>query len=254
MKVRIVIPTYNRQEMLISLLQEILVESDNVQYVIVDDHSEDIDKLRKFICQKKEKYDLVLLESPKNYGGAKTRNIGLLYENAKAFDWVWFFDDDDFISKEHIREVFNFLSNNNCHDMVFLPSKNKSSSQVLYPNTINLSRQFSRKGHEVGTSCCLFSSSLIEKLEGWDPKLIAGQDTDLLLRAAVYSDATLVNTGAYVCINDDNHQRITTNPKKQMIAKAQFLKKNYKLLSASRVLYYLTTLLFFIPYLKRIIQ
>ncbi|EJG2003341.1 glycosyltransferase [Vibrio parahaemolyticus] len=251
MKLRIVIPTYNRQEMVISLLEDIFLEDSRVEYIVVDDNSENKSKLLEYYNNNKTHFRLIL--SDKNHGGAETRNIGWRLEG--KVDWIWFLDDDDIVSSTDVLEVLDFLERVTEREekIVLISSKSLSKGTVLSPETTQLFELFSSKGHQVGTSCCIFHSSLVSTVGGWDSALVAGQDTDLLLRSSYHSDALLIPT-IHVTINDNDHARITNNYKKQIKGKFQFLLKNYSLLSTRRKLYYALTAVFLVPYFKRFIS
>lgn len=250
---RIVIPTFNRSDMLIRLIKKIYetTKISEIEIIVVDDHSEAIhvNKL-KDVANELEAIKFIYL--PRNSGGSHARNIGAFYSPA---DWVWFIDDDDLISADTILDALEILKSIKNNEMVFLCAQTiiNGEKTILTPNGENLFKRFSLHGNEVNTSCVIFKKSLLERLNGWDAKLIAGQDTDLLLRASEFTDAHVIKN-LKVGVVEHTGERITTNPKKQMIGKIQFIAKNYSKLHPFRLFRYIITTITFYPYIRKILK
>lgn len=95
----ILIPTYNRNESLIKLLQKLQPQiQDEVEVIVVDDHS---DNQLKLEFPSWLKY--IVLEE--NSGGASIpRNVGL--DNAKG-KYIAFIDADDMVSDDYIQTILD---------------------------------------------------------------------------------------------------------------------------------------------------
>lgn len=93
----IIIPTYNRNESLIKLLQKLQSQmNDNVEVIVIDDHS---DNQLKLEFPNWLKY--IVLEE--NSGGASIpRNVGL--DNAKG-QYITFIDSDDMVKDNYISKI-----------------------------------------------------------------------------------------------------------------------------------------------------
>lgn len=93
----IIIPTYNRNEKLIKLLQALQLQmQDGVEVIVVDDHS---DKPFKLEFPNWLKY--IYLEE--NSGGAsKPRNVGLDLAQGK---YITFIDSDDMVKPHYIKTI-----------------------------------------------------------------------------------------------------------------------------------------------------
>lgn len=93
----IIIPTYNRNEKLIKLLQALQLQmQDGVEVIVVDDHS---DKSLKIEFPNWLKY--IYLEE--NSGGAsKPRNVGLDLAQGK---YITFIDSDDMVKPHYIKTI-----------------------------------------------------------------------------------------------------------------------------------------------------
>jgi GT2 family glycosyltransferase len=251
---RIVIPTYNRSIMVSNLVDNLVLLGGNIEIVVVDDCSNEENKLqlRSLNVKYSTISNLRIVFNKTNTGGAGARNIGAYLSG--EYDYLWFLDDDDLLVCDNIDFLIEFLTETNAK-IIFLPAIHSvdGSENKTVPEVKGLFSKFRRFGHQVNTSCCIFSKALFEQLNGWDSSLVAGQDTDLLLRASQLSDAELFNQLSIKVIEHDG-ERITTNWKKQMKGKYQFLVKHWHTLHIVRTAKYFLTLILFIPYLKNVLK
>lgn len=100
--VSVIIPTYNRSELLIRALESLIAQTyTNWECLIVDDGSTrlDITAISTFI---KNKEQFVLIQRPENTkkGPSTCRNIGLIRSKG---DYIQFFDDDDVMYPEMLK-------------------------------------------------------------------------------------------------------------------------------------------------------
>lgn len=249
MLLNIVIPTHDRPGFIQKILFELssfLANTPNVFCTIVDDNSpQDISSLVDNFGLS----NIKLLCNDYNVGAPASRNRGWKSLNSK---FVWFIDDDDFVDSTSLKSVYEFLLSYKDSNSIFFLERKVFRSGVLKqcyiqpPDNLKFFLKYNQQ--LVNTSCIIFESVLLDTISGWDESLVSGQDTDLLLRASQYSNGECIN-GAFVKVNQ-GHQSITTNPKRQIKGKYQFLFKNFKLISWLRVVKYLFTALLFIPYLK----
>ncbi|AFP31440.1 Putative colanic acid biosynthesis glycosyl transferase wcaA [Marinobacter sp. BSs20148] len=226
-------------------------ESD-IEVIVVDDCSiaSEVGKLKELSYE----YPLIkFVFLSENTGGAGARNKGAEVSLSK---WMWFLDDDDSVASKDIRAVLRVIKEvGDKQKMLFLSANfiKGDSNRVCIPVGDKLFSRFSRYGNEVNTSCVLFSFSLFEKIGGWDADLVAGQDTDILLRASELTDAYVLSD-VFVDVIQHDGERITKNPRKQMKAKFQFVLKNYKRLHPLRLARYVLTFFLFYPYLKNLVR
>jgi len=253
-KIKIVIPTYNRVDYLKYLLAEIgcLPEMDDrISIVVVDDFSEQV--LRNQIKNLSNEYPSVqFMFSKCNTGGAVVRNLGA--NSFSESDWIWFFDDDDFVEYDKVVKVINYLEEVRIRESLLLLNAQvkarNGSIKLITPVLTNLFQKYRSKGHDVNTSCTIIKTDLFKEVGGWDENLVAGQDTDLFLRLSIHTNAETV-AGVSVFVNQEHEVSITKNPKKQLIGKLQFLKKHYHILSLTRAFRYFFTIIVLYPYWKR---
>ena len=92
----IIIPTYNRNEYIVKLLDKLHSQiQNNVEVIVVDDHSD--------IPLEKSWFKYIYLDN--NSGGASIpRNIGLDNANGK---YICFIDSDDLVSDDYIQTILN---------------------------------------------------------------------------------------------------------------------------------------------------
>lgn len=249
----IIIPTFNRAELVKKLVKSLAGVSEklDIEIIIVDDCSlPSVQNELRLISSEYPSINFLFLSE--NTGGAGARNRGAELSNAK---WIWFLDDDDYINSEKIIRIYErLISVGDRNKLVFMAANfiNEKNSRICQPSGDDIFKRFSRYGNEVNTSCVIFNLSLFERIGGWDSKLVAGQDTDILLRASELTDAYVFSDISVDVIQHDG-ERITTNPKKQLKAKYQFIVKNYRRLHFLRLARYVFTFCVAYPYVKRLI-
>ncbi|WP_404408611.1 glycosyltransferase family 2 protein [Pseudidiomarina marina] len=254
MLLSVIVPTFNRADMLENLLNRFqsLIDARDCEVIVVDDGSRPDQRSKLELLQKQflNRVTFHLLAS--NSGGGFARNAGAKIASGR---WLWFFDDDDDIDSENLDTLIDTLRSDSeiDNDMIFLAYNEifeSGKNNYVVPTGTKLFEEFRRYGQAVNTSCLLITRQLFEKIGGWDPSLKAGQDTDIFLRASCYSDAYVISN-IHVNVFFHEGERVTTNPRKQVVAKFQFLKKNWRLLHWSRRLRYLVTMIFLVPYIKK---
>ena len=103
--VSVVIPTYNRKEKLVRLVESILRSNypkDKMEIIVVDDASND----RTFERIKTKFPKVKIIRSEKELFPAGSRNIGI--KNARG-DYIFLIDDDNVIDKDCISELINVI-------------------------------------------------------------------------------------------------------------------------------------------------
>jgi glycosyltransferase involved in cell wall biosynthesis len=248
----IVIPTYKRPKQLLRAIASLIDSStmhEGLEVVVVnDDPQENIDQLISQAFGRRS--NLYVVNNKKNLGAPASRNEG--YRRSTG-DWILFLDDDDWIDKASLKEILKELKIEPRGNLGLLRSRivrGKSQPIFITPKTENFLWRVRRFGQESNTSSLIFRRSIIDEITGWDENLAAGQDTDLILRAAPLSEPFLIER-AIVHVDQNGDDRITTNPRKQMIGKVQFLSKNYSRLHPMRVFRYAVSILIAYPYIRR---
>lgn len=105
--VSVIIPTYNRSNMIDKAIQS-CIDQDYfpIEIIVVDDNANNIDeriKTKKIV----DKYNNVkLIQNDTNLGGALTRNKGIEMANGK---YVAFLDDDDYFTRDKISKQMKLM-------------------------------------------------------------------------------------------------------------------------------------------------
>lgn len=103
MRLSIIIPYYNTQEMTAELLSVLVPQINNeTEIILVDDGSE-----KPFMFSLR--YDRVEYIRKENGGVSSARNVGL--EKAKG-DYIVFIDSDDLVSPDYIEQIFDAIKSN----------------------------------------------------------------------------------------------------------------------------------------------
>jgi GT2 family glycosyltransferase len=105
--ISVIVPTYNRPEMLKEAINSILAQSyQNFEIVVINDHSlnieETISELNKGINK------IVYIKHPHNRGLAGARNTGIMAARGK---YIAYLDDDDIYYPDHLEILFHTLEN-----------------------------------------------------------------------------------------------------------------------------------------------
>ncbi|MCM8770300.1 MAG: glycosyltransferase [Candidatus Omnitrophica bacterium] len=106
--VSVVIPTHNRKEKLIRLIDSIIASDypmEKIEIVVIDDASTD----GTYEAVKRGYSNIKIMRNKINYKVSTSRNIGILNSNG---EYIFFIDDDTIIEKDTIWELVEFMQNN----------------------------------------------------------------------------------------------------------------------------------------------
>lgn len=157
-KLSIIIPTYNRNEKLLKLLNILNMQiTDEVEVIVIDDHSDnelklDFPKWLKYIRLKE------------NSGGASVpRNVGL--DNANG-EYIAFIDSDDTVKDNYIKTILD--KTNEVWDYCFI-SWECNTHQIII------------KDNPPKWNCCVWNCIYKRELIGntrFNPELVIAEDYD----------------------------------------------------------------------------
>lgn len=242
--ITVIIPTYNRKIKIKTIINFLKYSNFIKIYIIEDGSAETIKNYNKRLIKK---YSAIYYFSyKKNKGQSYACNIGL--KNTTT-NYVWFFDDDDFVSGNSIEKIIKeiqlkkgdgyLLPMRQIYNGVELSKANPSSR----PHSFNDLRH---NGQLVSTSCSIFKTNLINKIKGWDENLYGGTDTDLFLRFSRIGRFGFIRCNA-VIVDIAQSGRLTNKVLRQLVAKINFLKKHWNCLSNKRRFYYLYSMFLLFP-------
>lgn len=151
----IIIPTYNRNEYIVKLLDKLHNQmKDNVEVIVVDDHSD--------IPLEKSWFKYIYLDE--NSGGASVpRNVGL--DNAKG-RYICFVDADDMVSDDYIETILEKTKED--WDFCYISWQSKSNKVII-------------RDTAPAWNCCVWNSVYKRDLirdKRFDAKLKMAEDYD----------------------------------------------------------------------------
>ena len=247
----IIIPTKNRFFFLKKLILEIKNFTNLIDIIVIDDCSgkKEKIKLRNFFSELNK---IKFFEFKKNKGQSFSCNFGLKNCNTK---YVWFFDDDDFLNKQTLKNILNHLKNNN-PDAILLPMKqvfkNKTLKYSIPKKADHKYEVLVNQQQKVSTSCAIFDRIKINKIKGWDENLFGGTDTDLFLRFAQKNIFETLKVKPII-VNFASPERLSNKFLRQQKAKLYFLAKHWRILTLKRIFYYIISFILCFPLINSLI-
>ena len=237
-KISIIIPTYNREKLIIRSINSILNQTyHNIEVILIDDGS--TDNTKKIISQIKDKR-FRYIKLRKNKGSNVARNIGI----QKAIgNYITFQDSDDFFHSDKLEKQINNLRKYNsdfdfCKMRIHINNKKKEihpnkkqEKKILNNETINELCN----GNFISTQSMLVKKSYIKKYL-FDPEFPRLQDYDLVLR--MLPNMKVSYTREILIELYRQNDSISNSQKKYKKAKELLLKKKYRIKCNKKNKYY----------------
>lgn len=211
--VSVIIPTYNRSNLLVEAIQSVQKQTySNLEIIVVDDWSSD--NTETVVNQlKSEDNRIRYFCLPKKGNGSIARNYGLQRAKGK---YISFLDSDDLYLNEkvakqvyHIEHGYDFvICNGYCFD------ENGVTNEKWRDANIQLSIQsyLSNRLTAWGTPLTLWRKELLYKVGGFNEELENAQEWEMHFRALLYSENFLITNDILVAIRDHNdHVRLSEN-------------------------------------------
>lgn len=184
--VSVIIPTYNRANMLVPCVESVLAQSYPVnEIIIVDDHSTDdtIKQLNKF------KDNIIILKTEKQSGAQTARNIGI--KSAKS-EWIAFLDSDDEWLPNKIEKQISALNNFNydqwtvVHGDCYIKNINSDKKKHWQLESIDGENVYKKLLSKSGTlfPSILTSKQALEKINYLDENTPSYHEWDTAIRLA----------------------------------------------------------------------
>lgn len=180
MKISIIIPAYNEEETLPSLLKSIKTQNFKDYEIIIAD-ANSTDKTREI----GQSYACKIVE-----GGlpAKGRNNGAKYASG---DILLFLDADLKLSKNYLTDMLDEFESNNIDIAIsqMIPDSDKNTDNLLHDFANKFMVMVENiKPHGAGCYGIIVKKYLHEKVNGFDESLDFGEDTDYIERIAKISN------------------------------------------------------------------
>jgi len=205
--VSVIVPTYNRPEMLADCLRSILNQTyPNVEIIVVNDGGVDV---RKIIDPLNQHNKIISLEHPVNRGMAAARNTGIAVARGK---YLAYLDDDDAYLPHHIETLVSFLENNDCKvaytDAHRAHRKTINGRDTVQKRDVPYSIDFDSDRiliqNYIPTLCVMHEKSCLDATGSFAEELTVLEDWDLWIRMSQRYPFTHVKkiTGEFVWRTD----------------------------------------------------
>ena len=180
MNISVVIPTYNRKELLKRSIDSVINQTIKPsEIIIVDDGSNDGTE-----AMVKKKYDSLKLIKQKNKGASAARNFGI---KVSSGEWICFLDSDDEWKNDKLEKQITAVANNS--DYKFF-----HSNEIWIKNgkRINQKKKHKKYGGDIFKKCLdmcrispssvLIDKSIFEEIGFFNENLVVCEDYELWLR------------------------------------------------------------------------
>lgn len=220
--VSIILPTYNRGEMLKNTINSVIFQTyANWELIIVDDASNDnTEEIVKKINDKRIRY----VRNEKNSGSNYSRNRGAALASG---EFLAFIDsDNEWLPEKLEKQVCQFEKKNEL-DLVFCKVLVKDGElERIVPNEeiVDYKEIMIRK-NIVDTSSALMRKNVFERVGGFDEKITRLQDWDLFFRIIVVYECPTLYLDECLDINFIQADSITKNNWKLFDSMTYFMMK-----------------------------
>ena len=213
MKITAAITTFNRLELLKnavnSVENQVLLPN---ELIIIDDNSDD--GTQKYCQNLSAKFPIIYFHNDKNMGACFCRNQAIERASGK---YIAFLDDDDEWEAEKLLKQNEFAEKN--FDLIYTAAKFDNKIYFHKPFPITL-------GNFVGiTSTMMINLEILRKIDGFDEKLPALQDYDLVIRLIKNGAKVKGIKSPLVKYCPPNDKNISISPEKFFVASKIILSK-----------------------------
>lgn len=217
----IVIPVYNREEMLTACLQSLTSALDaGVEVIVVDDGSTDgsRDAVERFRATLPDPGQLCLIAQA-NAGPGAARNTGVA---ASTRDWIVFVDSDDLWLPWSAAALSDALVAARSEVAIFFMARGFASAQppvdwVQQPqHTTSHPGFFAMRDAMqslIGAGYFAIRRATIDKMGGFLPKILGGEDMDLFYRLEDEGAVMAIHAPVMVAAREDNADSLTKSMK-----------------------------------------
>ena len=185
--ITIVIPTYNRENLILETLETVWEQTyKNYEIIVVDNASEDntVKILKPYVSKGK----LTLIENSENLERSRARNIG--FKTAKG-DYLTLLDSDDFMYPECLQDAANFIKKHSdihfFHNYFELVNDDKEPlRQYSFPSEKNQIERYA-EGNFISCIGVFLSKEVYSNFHfNEDPNVIGSEDWELWFRVLAH--------------------------------------------------------------------
>ena len=192
--VSVVIPTYNRAELLARTVESVQRQTYRKwEIIIVDDCSADDTEQ---IVKDFEDYRIRYIRNEKNMGAGASRNRGV---ELARYEYIAFQDSDDVWRCDKLKKQMEYMGSHHEYDMVYCSFLKHYSdgNEIIVPNRQTGNRQGDMRtalliNNMIGTPTILIKKECVMMCGGFDEELRAIEDWDFVVRVAEKSQIGFV--------------------------------------------------------------
>ena len=186
MKISIVIPSCDRQGLLIERIPYVVKSApQNAEIIIVNDGKEFDNITIQFL----DRYKIRFVKTAGYTGAGSARNLGV---KETSGDWIFFLDDDDIVHQEYWRSVESLIKNKNYDNRLYgfsatRPYKTIKNSgfqdPIDFQGSFEMLNEDNLKSKLFGTGCGFWISRILyTDVGGISEDLVTNEDTDLCIK------------------------------------------------------------------------
>ena len=179
--VSVVIPTYNRPDYLIRILQSICNQTRKVEEVIiVNDHSQNLSEYNMVIDEFRDKIDMKYIVNEKNMGAPYCRNIGI---QESKYCYIALTDDDDEWMADKIEKQFERMQSGS-YGLLYTYgiAVDKDNKEICRFEEQETNLRSLLKKNFIPSSSVMVSYDAISKAGMFDIRMPSCQDWDMWIR------------------------------------------------------------------------
>ena len=177
-KVSVIIPTYNRADLVQRAIHSVLKQSVTpMEIIVVDDAS--TDHTDEILAQFENKISII--KHSENMGVSTARNTGI---KAARGNWMAFLDSDDTWQKDKLKTQIKFIQRHPTYKIVhcnetWLRNGSVVSQKKHHRKASNWAWEECLSQCTIGPSCTLIHRSIVDSIGLFDSTLPACEDYDL---------------------------------------------------------------------------
>ena len=194
--VSIVLPTYNRADLLPYSIHSVLNQTyKNLELIIIDDHSNnETEAVVKGFHDERIKYT----RNESNLKLPRSLNKGFSLSNGACLTWT---SDDNRYADTAIERMVEYLREKNCEfvfaDYYHFSELDKASGEPVDPRHVKLpDQQQLHRSNGVG-ACFMYTRKVYEEIGDYDPELFLVEDYDYFIRISKTFDMCHMNEPLY---------------------------------------------------------
>jgi glycosyltransferase involved in cell wall biosynthesis len=226
--VSVIIPTYNREDLICKPIRSVLNQSyQNFEIIVVDDYStDDTENVVASINDSRIRY----IRHQRNSGPAIARNTGI--ENSTG-SYVAFLDSDDEWLPEKLEKQLNLFqkcgSEVGCiYTGLAAVDKFNQVQIVKSPSDRGCLRDRLLYSNCIGTpSTVMVKRNYLEHVQGFDPNMPSTEDADLWLRLSEHCQFEVLPEVLTLYSDNNSGNRLTLNHKSVVEGILSFIKKHH---------------------------